>query len=124
MTVSGPGMARFAVAAVWVYEGVWAKVLDREPMQRRILAGLPGVGERRARPATVALGILETAAAAWVLAGRAPRATALAQTAVVAAMGEAARRWAREEVTDHRALLLQHAAFVTLVWLAARDARR
>ncbi len=124
VAVPGPGMARFAVAAVWVYEGVWAKVLDREPRQRRILAAFPGVGERRARRATLALGILEAAAAPWVLAGRAPRATALAQTAVIAAMGEAARRWAREEITDHRALLLQHAAFVTLVWLAARDARQ
>ena len=121
--VPGPGMARFVVAAAWVYEGLWAKVLDREPRQGRILVGLPGVGERRARAARLALGTLETAAAAWILAGRAPRATALVQTAVITAMGEAARRWAREEVTDHRALALQRAAFVTLVWLAARDAR-
>ena len=71
VAVPGPGMARFAVAAVWVYEGVWAKVLDREPRQRRILAAFPGVGERRARRATLALGILEAAAAPWVLAGTA-----------------------------------------------------
>jgi uncharacterized membrane protein YphA (DoxX/SURF4 family) len=117
-------MARFTVAAAWLYEGLWAKVLDSEPSQRRILANLPGVGERRAPAAAMALGVLETAVAAWVLSGRAPRATALAQTAVIAAMGGAARRWARDEVTDHRALALQHAAFVTLVWLAARDAPR
>jgi DoxX-like family len=116
-------MARFLVAAAWVYEGLWAKVLEGEPAQGRILAGLPGVGERRARSARLLLGTMEAAAALWVLAGRAPRATALAQTAVVAAMGGAARRWAREEVTNRRALTLQHAAFLTLVWLAARDVR-
>ena len=116
-------MARAVVAAAWAYEGLWAKVLDREPSQRRILAGLPGVGERHARPVALALGIVETCAAAWVLGGHARRATALAQSAAIAAMHEAARRWARAEV-DRRALLLQHAAFVTLVWLAARDAHR
>jgi len=114
-------MARAVVAAAWAYEGLWAKVLDREPSQRRILAGLPGAGERDVRRVTLALGILETCAAAWVLGGHARRATALAQTAAIAVMHEAARRWARAEV-DRRALLLQHGAFVTLVWLAARDA--
>ncbi len=55
-------MARAVVAAAWAYEGLWAKVLDREPSQRRILAGLPGAGERDVRRVTLALGILETCA--------------------------------------------------------------
>jgi DoxX-like family len=114
---------RGLVAAAWLYEGVWAKLLGRAPKQADIVAAVPWIGARRARRAVAALGVAEAGMAAWALTGRAARATALAQTAVVAAMDAGARRWASAQIGDGRRMLLRHAAFVALVWLAARDAR-
>jgi hypothetical protein len=116
--------ARGLVAAAWLYEGVWAKVLGYAPEQADIVAAVPWIGARRAQRATVVLGVAEAGMAAWVLSGRARRATALAQIAIVAAMDAGARRWASAQLGDGRRLLLKHAAFVALVWLAAGDARR
>jgi hypothetical protein len=103
---------------------VWAKVLGHAPEQADIVAAVPWIGARRAQRATVVLGVAEAGMAAWVLSGRARRATGLAQTAIVAAMDAGARRWAPAQLGDGRRLLLKHAAFVALVWLAAGDARR
>jgi hypothetical protein len=116
--------ARIAVAAVWAHQGVWAKLLGRDPRQRSILAAVPGVGPGRAGAALVALGLAETALAAWILTGRAGRVTALAQTAAVVALNAAGLRWGGADVPRPGRLLARNAGFLTLAWLAADDGRR
>jgi hypothetical protein len=36
-----PLLVRCAIAAVWVYEGLWCKVLGRTPYQRAIVEAVP-----------------------------------------------------------------------------------
>ena len=118
--IPGAGRARLAVAGVWAYQGVWAKLLAREPGQRAILAAVPGVGPGRARTATVAIGLAETAMAAWVLSGRAPRACLATQGAAVAAMNAGGLRWAPSAIPHPRRLPARNACFLSLAWLATR----
>ena len=112
--------ARLAVAGVWAYQGVWAKLLARAPEQRDILGAVPGVGPRRAKATMVALGLAETAMAAWVVSGRAPRACLAAQGAAIAAMNAGGLRWSRERIPHPRRLLARNAGFIALACLAAR----
>src|ERR1019366_3087128 len=58
-------VVRGAVAAVWLYEGLWCKVLGREPHQVQVVEAVPRLGPLVGRPFLVALGLVETAPAAW-----------------------------------------------------------
>jgi hypothetical protein len=116
-------LARLAVGGVWAYQGVWCKLLGRDAAQRRIVAGLPGVGPARSRAALAAVGAGEAALAAWVVAGRGRRCAAAVQTVAVAAMNAAGLRLARAEVPRPWRLLARNAAFLALAWAAAGDAR-
>jgi hypothetical protein len=113
--------ARIAVAAVWAHQGVWAKLLARDPGQRAILATVPGIGPGRARAALVGVGLAETALAAWILTGRAGRATALAQTVAVVAMTATGLHVGGAGVPHPLRLLARNAGILTLAWLAVDD---
>ena len=76
--------ARLVAAATWRHQGAWAKLADRQPWQRAVVARLPGIGASHARLAARALGVGEVLLAAWTLSGRAPRANATAQVAGLA----------------------------------------
>ena len=115
-----------AVAGVWLYHGLWCKVLGGCPEQLRIVERVPGLPRRLARGLLTALGLVEVGFAAWVVSARRPRLAALAQTAAIAAMNGGGIAWAREHIPAPRALLAENAAFVALLWWAAesdRDAR-
>jgi hypothetical protein len=111
-----------AVAGVWLYHGLWCKVLARCPDQQRVLEEVPLV-RRAARPALVALGLAEVALAAWVAAGVRPRAAAATQTALVAGMNAGGLTWGRRHVAQPRALVAENAAFLALAWWAAASDR-
>ena len=66
-------LARLAIAAVWLYQGGWCKLVAPNERHLRIVADLPGVGPAHARKVLALVGSVEVALAAWVLTGRAPR---------------------------------------------------
>jgi len=74
-------LARGAVALVWLYHGLWCKVLGRCPEQAAIVAAVPGMEGALAVWSVRALGLGEAVLAAWVLGGRAPRQAAVVRTA-------------------------------------------
>lgn len=106
---------RGAIAAVWLYEGLWCKVLGGSPHQASVASGICG-GDGRA--ALVAVGVGECVIAAWVLSARKPRLAAVAQTALLAAMNAAGLIWARGFIPDPAGMVIQNFAFLTLVWHA------
>src|SRR5436305_785435 len=75
-----------AVAGVWLYHGLWCKLLGRCPEQAAIVAELPGVRGGRAKALLLGLGAAETALAAWVISGARPRLAAATGTTLVATM--------------------------------------
>lgn len=75
-----------AVASVWIYQGLWCKLLGRTPRHQEIVGTVPFLSASWAHRALVALGLLECVIALWVLSGIRARDAALLQTLLLAAM--------------------------------------
>jgi len=104
---------------VWLYHGLWCKLLERCPDQLAVVADAPVVGGRRARTSLRALGLVEVALAGWVLSARRPRGAARAETALLLAMNAGALAFARRHIAQPEALLAENAVFLALAWWAA-----
>jgi uncharacterized membrane protein YphA (DoxX/SURF4 family) len=107
---------RTAVGGVWLYEGLWKKVLGRSSQETAILESVPGLSADGARAVTVGLGITETVLAAWVLSGRRPRACAIVQSGLVVGMNAGGLAVGRQHIPDPAGLLARNAGFLALVW--------
>lgn len=116
-------LARAAVALVWLYHGLWAKLLGGRPEQAAIVAGLPGLDAARADFVLMAVGLFEVVLALWVLSARAPAAAAWCQTAALVAMNAGGLAFGRASIADPGGMVVINAAFLVLVWRVARDAR-
>ncbi len=74
----------YFIAAVWVSNGLFCKVLNLVPRHQQIVAAI--LGEGGARPLTVAIGIAEIGMAAWILSRIRARWSAVFQICVVGIM--------------------------------------
>lgn len=113
-------LGRMAIAAVWLYQGGWCKLVRPSERHLAIVAGLPLVGPRRARAVLSVIGASEVGLALWVLSGRAPRLAAAAQTAALGAMNGGGLVFSSKEIPDAGAMLTQNLALITLIWSSAR----
>ena len=111
-------LIRFAVAAVWLYEGVWCKLLGREPNQLAVVGAVPVVG-RINGPFLRMLGAIEAALAVWVLSGAAPLLCAGAQTVLLVTLNANGILWARRLIHDPAGMVVKNVAFLVLAWVAA-----
>ena len=50
-------MIRASVAAVWLYEGLWCKLLGRVPLQVEVVTAVPRLGPRFGAAFLKALGV-------------------------------------------------------------------
>ena len=72
----------------------------------------------------LAIGVVETVLAVWVVSGRRPRAAAAVGTALVAGMNAGGLTFGRQHIPGVRSMVAENAAFLALAWLAAeQDAR-
>src|SRR5512147_2505499 len=83
-----------AVAAVWLYEGLWCKVLGRERRQLQIVEAVPNFGPRVGAIFLTTLGLCEIGLGVWVLSGIAPGLCALAQTLLLVTLNANGLIWA------------------------------
>ena len=65
-------LIRIAVAGVWLYEGLWCKLLRGEPREFEVVKAVPRYGERFGVPFLLALGAVEVTVGLWVLTGIEP----------------------------------------------------
>jgi hypothetical protein len=112
-------LIRTAVAAVWLYEGLWCKLLRGEPGQFEVVQAVPRYGRRFGLPFLMALGAVEAAIAAWVLSGVEPVACALVQTALLVTLNVNGLLWSRHLIHDPRGMVIKNFAFLVLAWVAA-----
>jgi uncharacterized membrane protein YphA (DoxX/SURF4 family) len=113
-----------AVAGVWLYHGLWCKLLGRCPDQVDVVAAVPGLRGDRAKAVLLGIGLVETTLAVWVVSGRRPRAAAAAGTALVAGMNAGGLVFGRRHIPAVNTMLVENAGFLALAWLAAeQDAR-
>jgi uncharacterized membrane protein YphA (DoxX/SURF4 family) len=118
-----PWLIRCAIALVWLYEGLWCKVLGRMPSQERVVEAVPFLGSTSARQFLRALGLVECGLAIWVLSGWEPVWAAAAQTALLLTMNVNGLIFARQFIHDPGGMIVKNTAFVVLMWVAAAQGR-
>lgn len=108
-----------AVAAVWLYEGLWCKLLQGEPNQLRVVSAVPFLGPRAGGLFLKALGTAEVVLGLWALSGFAPFACAVVQTLLLVSLNANGILWARHLIHDPGGMVVKNFAFLVLVWVAA-----
>jgi uncharacterized membrane protein YphA (DoxX/SURF4 family) len=108
-----------AVAAVWFYEGVWCKLLKRQPHQLRVVEAMPHYGTRIGKELLKLLGVFEALLGIWVLTGIAPIVCALVQTLLLVTLNSCGLLWARQLIEDPAGMVVKNFAFLVLVWVSA-----
>ena len=119
--MNNPWLIRVSIATVWLYQGLWCKMLGRAPHHEAVIGSVPFLDAAEAHAALLALGGLECALAVWVLCGRWAYGAALAQTFLLAIMNAGGVLWAGRIIPDPVGMLLQNFAFLLLAWIAAGE---
>lgn len=117
-------LIQLAIAAVWLYEGLWCKLLGGMPEQNTVVESVPLFGPRLAGLFLMALGVAECGLALWVLSGWQPFLAALAQTALIVSLNTNGIIFARHLIHDPAGMVVKNFAFVVLMWVAAGLASR
>ncbi len=108
---------RTSIAAVWLYEGLWCKILGRVPSQAEVVAAVPQFGPRFGAPFLKVLGVVEVALAVWVMAGLAPEMCAIVQTTLLVVLNANGLFWARRIIHEPAGMVVKNIAFLVLVWV-------
>lgn len=119
-----PWLIRSAIALVWLYEGLWCKLLGRMPSQQRVVEAVPFLGPLWGLRFLRTLGLVECGLAFWVLSGWEPIWAAAAQTALLVTMNLNGLIFARRLIHDPAGMVVKNAAFIVLMWVAAAQGSR
>lgn len=112
--MSAEPLLRAGIAAVWIINGSYAKILNQVPRHTEIVSQV--LGDGWARPITVSIGFGEVALGAWVLLGRKPRETAVLQIGLVSTMNVLEAVRARDLLLFGRLNALYAAGFCAAVY--------
>jgi hypothetical protein len=116
MTATSPQRAlAYCLAAVWLANGLFCKVLHVVPRHEAIVARI--LGPTFAAPITQAIGLAEIGMAVWVLSGRYIRLNAAAQISLVASMNVLEFFLAPDLLLWHRLNIVFAGLFVLVVYL-------
>lgn len=74
----------YCIAAIWMANGLFCKVLNLVPRHEQIVARI--LGESCSRPLTLLVGLSEIGMAAWIFSGYKKRLNAITQMIIVAVM--------------------------------------
>jgi len=112
---------RASVAAVWIYEGLWCKLLGGVRSQIDVVTAVPGLGPI-AKSFLNLLGVGEVALAIWVLTGIDPGLCAIAQTIFLVLLNANGLVWARHLIREPAGMVVKNIAFLMLVWVCGVSA--
>jgi len=120
-------LGRSVIAMVWVYEGLYCKLLHGQPSHYYAMP-TPGLAHLLAWIVLGYLGLGEVLLAGWVLSAKAPCWAAAVQTAHLAGMTSAGLIFAPPRILDGGGMLVHGLVLVLLVWIvglrtAAQEAR-
>ena len=107
------------MAAVWLYEGLWCKLLRGQPHEFEVVEAVPYFGPRIGVLFLKALGVVEVAMAAWTLSAISPVLCAAAQTLLLVTLNANGLLWARHVIHDPAGMVVKNFAFLLLVWVCA-----
>lgn len=107
------------VAAVWLWEGFWCKVLGRNRHEFEVVEQVPGVSRALLHDLLRLLGVVETLLGLWVLSGWWPITAALVQTALLVGLNSAGIYFSGQRIPDPVGMVLKNAALLLLAWVVA-----
>jgi uncharacterized membrane protein YphA (DoxX/SURF4 family) len=119
-----PLLIRISIALVWLYEGLWCKILGRMPHQQSVVESVPLFGPKFAHLFLLAIGVVECGFGIWVLTGWRLWWAALTQTAFLLSLNTGGILWARHIIHDPAGMLVKNFVFVILMWVAAAQLPR
>jgi len=108
---------QISVAAVWLYEGLWCKILGRLHSQLQVVRAVPRLGPLFGSPFLKALGVVEVALGMWVLSGIAPGTCAIVETVFLIVLNVNGLLWARRLIHDPAGMVVKNIAFLMLAWI-------
>src|SRR5260370_15376223 len=111
------------MALVWIYQGLWCKVLGFVPHQGAIVRSVPFWDATTAHRFLIALGVAECGLALWVLSGWQARWAAFAQIFLLVSMNGGGLGWGRGCIPDPGRIVIQNLAVITLIVGAAGEHR-
>jgi hypothetical protein len=112
-------LVQIAVAAVWLYEGMWCKVLGRSAHELEVVEATPLFSKRQAWWFLKLLGVYESLLALWVMTGWMPVWCALVQTLTLIGLNSGGLLFSRHLIPDPAGMVVKNAAFLVLAWVAA-----
>ncbi len=110
-------LLRVGVAGVWLYEGLWCKLMSRTPSQVKVVTAVPRFGKLFGTPFLMTLGVVEVALAVWVLTGITPGLCAIIQIVLLITLNINGLLWARNLIHEPLGMVFKNAAFLILVWV-------
>jgi hypothetical protein len=117
-----PNGAHYFIAAVWMVNGLFCKVLDLVPRHEAIVSRI--LHTNNARPLTLLIGLAEIGMAMWIISGVYKRFNVLAQILVIATMNSLEFFLAPDLLLWGRANALFAFAFITLIYLNEKQASK
>jgi hypothetical protein len=106
--------SRLLIGGVWVFHGLYSKILNGIPRHRMIVGRI--FGDELAGPIVMTIGALEIALGLWALSGRWRIPCALVQTLAIASMNAIEILRAKDLLISAVGMLVLNAAFLFLVW--------
>ena len=110
---------RSAVAATWLYNGFWLKLLDERGHHAMIVAEASGLSPGLAYALTAVIGVLECSLAFVVMSGWRPWFACVAQILALVCMNLAGMLGANDLIDDVPDLMVRNFAFLALVLAVA-----
>jgi hypothetical protein len=102
---------------VWLYEGLWNKLLSGAESQTKVVSAVPKIGALIGPAFLKVLGVVEVAVAVWVLSGWYPGACAMAEVALLVCLNVNGLLWARHIIHDPGGMIVKNSAFLVLAWI-------
>ncbi len=108
---------RLLIGSVWVFHGLYSKLLDGIPRHRLIVARV--LGDDVATVATRAVGVGEILLGLWAFSHRRPRACAAVQTLAIATMNTLEISRAPDLLISAPGMVALNLGFLALGWYSA-----
>jgi uncharacterized membrane protein YphA (DoxX/SURF4 family) len=105
------------ISGVWIFHGLWSKILGGIPRHELIVARI--LGDEFARPLTFLIGCGEILLGLWVLSGRRALACAAFQTLILVAMNALEIRLANELLISAPGMVALNLLLIGTVWWLA-----
>jgi hypothetical protein len=112
-------LIKAAVASVWIYEGLWCKLLKGDTRQFGIVRSVPKYGPQFGAIFLRILGSVELLTAIWVLSNKHQVLCASFQTLLLFSLNLNGIIWSRKLIHDPAGMVVKNFAFLILAWVAA-----